>query len=116
MRVKRGPQFVQVTKGWRKRRFAGSVRSARQSSQIVTSGETNVRPGPCSDLRMVNEVPPAAGSSSTATPATSASTGASGPTRSQKAATSASRPSTSTTTPSAVFQTAPARSRERAST
>ena len=56
--VKRGPQFVQVTNGWRWRRLPGSRRSARQSSQMLTSGLTKVRPDACSDGRMVKDVPP----------------------------------------------------------
>lgn len=44
--VKRGPQWVQVRKGWRWRRSAGSVSSARQASQVAASGETRVRERP----------------------------------------------------------------------
>ena len=52
--VKRGPQLVQLMKGCRYRRSAGSASSARQASQVAMSGETRVRPGPCRDGSMTN--------------------------------------------------------------
>ena len=39
MIVNRGPQFVQLMKGYRNRRSRGFINSRKQSSQILTSGE-----------------------------------------------------------------------------
>ena len=42
MIVKRGPQWVQLVKGYRKRRVAGSRISARQAGQVAASGVIRV--------------------------------------------------------------------------
>lgn len=110
--VKRGPQCVQVTKGWRWRRSAGSASSARQSAQVATSGETSVRPGPpVREATMVNPAPPTGGTRRWSTASTTASGGASAASRSQNSDTAAGAPSTSATTPSGVLVTCPARPR-----
>lgn len=108
--VKRGPQWVQLTNGWRYRRSAGSASSARQSAQVAESGETSVRAGPpVREARMVNAVPPTGGISRWWTDSTRASGGAWAAIRSQNRATAEAVPSTSTTTPSGVLVTCPAR-------
>ncbi len=104
--VKRGPQCVQVMKGWRWRRSAGSASSVRQSGQVATSGETSVRAGPpVREAMMVNPAPPATGTSWWSTVSTTASGGASAASRSQNRDTAAGAPSTSATTPSGVLVT-----------
>ena len=55
MIVNRGPQSVQVMKGWPWRRLAGSRSSARQASQVAMSGGTSVRgPSPTPLSRIWN--------------------------------------------------------------
>ncbi len=46
MIVKRGPQFVHVMNGWRKRRLEGSSSSLTQSSQTATSAGMAVGAAP----------------------------------------------------------------------
>ena len=113
--VKRGPQLVQLMKGCRYRRSAGSASSARQASQVAMSGETSVRPGPCRDGWMTNSVPPRQGICCAVTVSTWARTGASGPSRRRNSATTGAAPSTSTITPSAALPTDPDRPSSRAS-
>ena len=75
--VNRGPQFVQLTKGYRNRRSAGSRSSRRQSSQVAESAEISVSAAPPPGLATIsNPASPVAGISRTCTSSTTASGGA----------------------------------------
>ncbi len=55
MMVKRGPQLVQLMKGKRYRRSAGSLISRRQSGQMPMSGEISVFRSAWRSLSMIRK-------------------------------------------------------------
>src|SRR5262249_60176439 len=55
MMVSRGPQLVQLRKGYRYRRSPGSNNSARQSSQVATSGEMKISPAESASLGSIRK-------------------------------------------------------------
>jgi hypothetical protein len=76
--VNRGPQWVQLMKGWPKRRSAGSASSARQAAHVDVSGEIRVcRCVPVRLATMVKARSPRGATGSVVTRSITASGGAS---------------------------------------
>ncbi len=115
MIVNRGPQFVQLVKGYRCLRSAGSSISAEHASHVAMSGETSViSPASVSDSRIVKSAKPSHATLWTWTRCTTAIGGASARTASANAATAEAAPSTTIVTPRESLLTQPVRPRERA--
>ncbi len=114
--VKRGPQLVQFTNGYRKRRSSRSNSSARQSQQVALSGVTGASTRPsCELFTIANPASWRGATSSKLSSSSTASGGASHGSRARNPSIGSDRPSTSTSTPLASLSTKPARPHSRAS-
>src|SRR5690242_14583561 len=100
MIVYRGPQLVQFVNAYPNRRLAGSVVSARQASQVATSGEINANSPVSARLsRIAKPASPTGGISATTVSWIQASGGASDTIASTNRSTSGAGPSASATSP-----------------
>lgn len=98
--LKRGPQWVQLVKGYRKRRSAGSKSSCRQSGHVARSGVAMVEGMPVwMDSRILKSVSPRASSHSVEHSWMELSGGGALVSRSENCSIDSGRPSISMTTP-----------------
>ncbi len=104
MIVNRGPQFVQLMKGYRNRRSRGFINSRKQSSQILTSGEISAFAAARMLLALIRNTVSCCNSASRgAIPVIFASGGISFGSRSTNLSTASASPCTSMLTPAGVF-------------